>query len=104
MNCDRLYFLNYFGKCQLRDPQCLVYTKGYCSSCSPYYFPKDGFCVPNLKGCKKQQSYSRCLACDDGYQISNGRCVVSITRLDWNSVNMDFDFDNDPNSCNNSNA
>lgn len=95
MNCDRLYFLNYFGKCQLRDPQCLVYTNGYCSSCMSYYFPKDGFCMPNFVGCKVQQSYAKCLACDDGYTLSKGSCVPTINKLNWNSVNMDFGDDDD---------
>lgn len=28
--------------------------------------------------------------CDSGYKLTNGKCVKSITQLNWNSVDMDF--------------
>ena len=90
MNCDRIYFLNPYGKCQLRDPQCRIYTNGFCSQCAPYYFVNKGACFPNLKGCKTQQSYNKCLACDSGYNLADGVCKVQITQLSWNDVVMDF--------------
>lgn len=93
MNCDRIYFLNPYGKCQLRDPQCKIYTNGFCSQCSPYYFVNKGVCFPNLKGCKTQQCYNKCLACDNGYNLNDGVCKVQITQLSWNDVVMDFNDD-----------
>ena len=90
INCDRLYFLNYYGKCQLRDPQCLIYTNGLCSHCRPYFFPRNGYCMANLAGCKQQKSYDQCLACEDGYQLSNGQCKAAIKKLTWNDIDMDF--------------
>ena len=93
MNCDRIYFLNPYGKCQLRDPQCRIYTNGFCSQCAPYYFVNKGACFPNLKGCKTQQSYNKCLACDSGYNLADGVCKVQITQLSWNDVVMDFNED-----------
>lgn len=90
VNCDRLYFLNSIGKCQLRDPQCLTYINGYCSTCLPYYFPKNGICMANLIGCKVQLAYDNCKTCDEGYNLKAGTCIQSITRLDWNSIDMDF--------------
>lgn len=93
MNCDRIYFLNPYGKCQLRDPQCKIYTNGLCTRCAPYYFANKGQCFANLKGCKNQQSYSKCLACDNGYDLDKGVCKAKITRLDWNSIDMDFHED-----------
>jgi hypothetical protein len=93
MNCDRIYFLNPYGKCQLRDPQCSTYTNGFCSECAPYYFVNTGVCFANLKGCQKQQSYSKCLICDSGYNLENGVCKTQITQLTWNSIDMDFNDD-----------
>lgn len=90
MNCDRIYFLNPYGKCQLRDPQCLVYTNGFCTQCKAYYFVSNGVCFANVKGCKTQQSYSQCLACDNGYSLKSGTCKADITQLTWNSIDMDF--------------
>ncbi len=90
MNCDRLFYLNSYGKCQLRDPQCFTYTNGFCSSCKSYYFVQGGVCMANLKGCQIQKSYSQCLTCDDGYTLKNGVCSASITQLSWNSVDMNF--------------
>jgi hypothetical protein len=90
MNCDRIYFLNPYGKCQLRDPQCLIYTNGFCTQCAAYYFVSGGVCMPNLKGCKTQQTYSKCLACDSGYTLTAGSCRAQITQLTWNSIQMDF--------------
>lgn len=60
--------------------------------------------MPNLIGCKIQQSYGKCLTCDDGYQLSKGNCVGTITRLNWNSVNMDFDEDDQSSKLPNSKA
>lgn len=99
MNCDRLYFLNPYGKCQLRDPQCKVYSNGFCSECSPYYFSNNGVCFANLKGCKVQKNYKLCLTCDSGYSLNNGVCDVDITVLNWNSVNMDFFDDETQEKC-----
>jgi hypothetical protein len=90
MNCDRIYFLNPYGKCQLRDPQCSVYTNGFCTQCAPYFYVSAGVCMGNLKGCKKQQSASQCIECDDGYSIVSGSCRTQITKLTWNSIDMDF--------------
>jgi hypothetical protein len=90
MNCDRIYYLNPYGKCQLRDPQCKTYTNGYCTECAAYYFVGGGVCFANLKGCKAQQSYSVCLVCDDGYNLNSGVCKAQITQLNWNSIDMNF--------------
>lgn len=98
-NCDRLYFLNPYGKCQLRDPQCSTYTNGYCSACKPYFYVKGGVCLANLKGCKTQVDTSLCTVCESGYSIQNGICVITINRLSWDSIDMDF-FDNSQSSCN----
>ena len=93
-NCDRLYFINPYSKCQLRDPRCLAYTNGFCSQCKAYNFVHQGGCMPNLKGCEVQQSYSKCLKCESGYTMNNGRCTAAIKRLSWNDFDMDF-FDSD---------
>ena len=82
--------MNPFGKCQLRDPQCQVYTNGLCSRCRPYYFPREGVCMANMAGCKKQRSYSNCEECESGYQKRGGNCVARIQKLSWNSIDMDF--------------
>ena len=97
INCDRLYFLNPFGKCQLRDPQCDVYTNGMCSLCRDYYFPKEGYCMANLPGCKVQKAFGKCIQCDEGQSLVNGECIAQIKKLTWNSLDMDF-LDDD-NSC-----
>ena len=95
INCDRLYFLNYYGKCQLRDPQCVVYTNGLCSFCRSYYFPREGVCMPNMAGCKVQKSYENCEQCEKGYERRGRNCVAKITKLTWNSIDMDFFDDED---------
>ena len=93
-NCDRLYFINPYSKCQLRDPQCRTYTNGFCSECRPYHFVNRGGCLPNLHGCKRQESTDKCLECDSGYTLSGGRCTAAIKKLTWNDFDMDF-FDSD---------
>lgn len=54
--------------------------------------------MPNLAGCKEQKSYGNCLTCEDGYQLKRGNCVARITRLSWNSIDMNF-FDDDEAQC-----
>jgi hypothetical protein len=98
MTCDRIYFLNPYGKCQLRDPQCAVYTNGYCTQCAPYFYVSAGVCMGNTKGCKRQRSASACLECDTGYTLKDGTCRIQITHLSWNSIDMDFGDDDESKS------
>lgn len=46
--------------------------------------------MANLIGCKVQLAYDNCKTCDEGYNLKAGACIQSITRLDWNSIDMDF--------------
>lgn len=90
MNCNRLYFLNPMGKCELRDPQCLVYTNGLCSICEALYYPKGGQCMPNLKGCANQINSNFCTACLEKFTLKDGVCIPTIKKLSWNDIDMDF--------------
>ena len=49
-----------------------------------------GQCYPNAKGCLKQKSIKKCVQCEDGYKLEFGVCTVELTRLSWNSIDMDF--------------
>ena len=46
--------------------------------------------MANMAGCKKQRSYDNCEICEQGYQKRGGNCVARITKLTWNSIDMDF--------------
>ena len=89
-NCDRLYFLNRYNQCQLKDSNCLAYSGGRCVDCKDYFYLWRGSCYPNAKGCIKQKNIEKCLECEDGYTLSHGKCTPKITRLSWNSIDMDF--------------
>lgn len=91
MNCDRIYFLDQYNKCQIRDPNCRSYVNGYCSQCKPYFFSQGAFCLANLKGCLDQKSIDQCVQCENGYNMVQGnKCVVNIDSVNWNSIDMDF--------------
>lgn len=51
--------------------------------------------MANLKGCRVQKAYDNCVECDDGYELKNGHCKAKITKLSWNSIDMDFFGDDD---------
>jgi hypothetical protein len=53
--------------------------------------------MTNMPGCKVQKAYGNCLQCEDDYTLSNGDCKAKITKLTWNSIDMDFWDDSD--SC-----
>lgn len=89
-NCDRLYFLNGYSKCEIRDSNCVAYSGGNCVQCKDYSFVYQGRCFPNAKGCLTQVNTKTCSVCETGYNLDSGICIPSITKLDWNSVNMDF--------------
>lgn len=46
--------------------------------------------MANMPGCKVQKAYGNCVSCEEGYQLKKGDCVAVITKLTWNSVDMDF--------------
>lgn len=89
-NCDRLYFLNNHKKCQLKDQNCNAYSNGVCSECKDFYYLHRGLCHPNAKGCLSQKNIKKCLKCEEGYKLDFGVCTPELTRLSWNSIDMDF--------------
>lgn len=89
-NCDRLYFLNQFNKCEIKDNSCAAYCGGRCIECKAYNYLYQGLCYPNSKGCLVQKNIKTCEKCESGYVLGSGVCTPQITKLDWNSINMDF--------------
>lgn len=89
-NCDRLYFLNRYNKCEIKDNNCAAYSGGKCIECKSYFYNFQGLCYPNAKGCILQKNVRVCEKCESGYVLGQGVCTPQITKLDWNSVDMDF--------------
>lgn len=59
-NCDRLYFLNQFHKCQIKDQNCKAYSGGKCIDCNRHFYLHRGTCYPNAKGCLVQKNVRKC--------------------------------------------
>lgn len=94
-NCQRLYFLNPLKQCELRDFNCQEYVNGYCTKCKPFYYNFQSSCYRNAKGCAVQLSINTCERCEDGFRLDGGKCLPSMTKLNWNSIDMDFFDSND---------
>jgi hypothetical protein len=97
-NCQRLYFLNPLNQCELRDFNCQEYVNGYCTKCKPYFYNFGSSCYQNARGCAIQSAINRCDKCEDGYRLDAGKCIQSMTKLNWNSIDMDFFASNDANT------
>lgn len=89
-NCDRLYFLNQFNKCEIKDNACAAYSSGRCIECKASYYLHAGLCFPNAKGCIYQRDIKTCEKCESGYNLNSGVCTPAITKLTWDSIDMDF--------------
>lgn len=94
-NCNNIYFLNGFNKCQVKDENCEAYSGGRCIDCKTDYYLFRGSCYPNSKGCLSQKTISKCLECDTGYVLEKGICTQKITKLSWGSIDMDFGDESD---------
>ncbi len=33
---------------------------------------------------------SKCEKCDSGFRLDGGKCIQAMTKLNWNSIDMDF--------------
>lgn len=89
-NCDRLYFLNGHNKCEIKDSNCQAYCGGRCIDCKNHFYLHRGLCYPNAKGCEKQKNIKKCEQCESGYKLEFGVCTPELTKLSWNSIDMDF--------------
>lgn len=62
--------VNGCGSCQ--SGRYLNYNDGYCPTCSS--------AIANCKTCTSSSSGAKCTACNTGYTLSGGSCVVSVTQ------------------------